>query len=299
MKSDERRVKKDFFPSSEWLYLKIYCGFKSGEKVLANEVFNFVINHDDLFEKFFFIRYSDDAPHFRIRFYNKSIEKQSIVQNKFMECLESQIENEVIHKVVIDTYKRELNRYGDSMIEDAESLFYHDSVSALCLINLLSQIEDPEKYRLLMSLRSIDELLNNFKLSLDEKQEFSKRIQTSFFREFGAHPNLQKQLNDKYRKYQKLIFTHLDRAKDLENEIEEAVAFFDYRSEQSRDAVNTIKSKIESSEELFEKLASYVHMLMNRIFISQQRKYELMIYHFLEKYYTSQKAIKSKSTKNV
>ena len=34
---------------------------------------------------------------------------------------------------------------------------------------------------------------------------------------------------------------------------------------------------------------------MNRLFIGNQRKYELVVYHFLKKYYTSQLAIAHKS----
>ncbi len=143
-----------------------------------------------------------------------------------------------------------------------------------------------------MSLRGIHELLQDFNLTLEQKYAFSKMIQTSFFREFGAQPSLQKQLNDKYRSYQKMMFTHLDAAQDEANEIEEVIQFYTERSVSIKESVKFIIDKVENEQKLFDLLASYIHMFMNRMFLSQQRKYELVLYHFLEKYYNSQLALK-------
>lgn len=285
-----------YYPNSCWLYLKVYCGYKMSEKILANEVFHFIENHQAMFEKFFFIRYFDDFPHFRIRFYNQDPYKNIELQYSFINSLQKYIDSDLIHKITIDTYRPEYERYGKELVVQAEALFYADSIACLKMINLFTQIEEPEKYRILMALRSVDELLNDFKFDLEQKYQFSKRIQMSFFKEFGGHPQLQKQLNDKYRGYQKLIFSHLDKSKDEENEIEEAIEFYKIRSSQSQKAISIIIEKVDK-ERLFELMGSYVHMLMNRLFMSQQRVYELVIYHFLEKNYSSQIA-KEKYSKN-
>jgi thiopeptide-type bacteriocin biosynthesis protein len=52
------------------------------------------------------------------------------------------------------------------------------------------------------------------------------------------------------------------------------------------------------SDKISDLLNSYIHMIMNRMFIAQQRKYELVVYHFLERYYTSRIAIAKKEHKN-
>jgi thiopeptide-type bacteriocin biosynthesis protein len=286
-----------FFPNSNWLYIKVYSGYKTAEKLLANEVFEFISNNNNLFEKFFFIRYFEEFPHIRFRFYNSDTSKNIDVQQKIIAVLENYINTDLIHKISIDTYQRETERYGGgNLIEHAETLFYTDSIACLSMLNLFTQIEEPEKYRILMALRSIDELLDDFKFDLEQKYQFSKRIQMSFFQEFGGHPQLQKQLNDKYRGYQKLIFSHLDKSKDEENQIEEAIEFYKIRSSQSQKAIFTILENVDK-ERLFELMGSYVHMLMNRMFLSQQRKFELVLYHFLEKYYNSQIAKEKYSKK--
>lgn len=281
-----------FYPNGNWLYIKIYCGDKTAEKILGNEVYRFVTENPTLFEKFFFIRYFDEFSHLRIRFYNSESKRNLGLQFDFISSLQNYIESGLIHKVTIDTYQREMERYGDDLIEEAETIFYHDSISCLKMLNLFAQIEEAEKYRIVMSLRGIQELVQDFNLTLDQKYTFSKMIQTSFFREFGAHPSLQKQLNDKYRSYQKMMFSHLDTAQDEANEIEEAIQFFAERSVSIKESVMCIIDKVENEQKLFDLLASYVHMYLNRMFVSEQRKYELVLYHFLEKYYNSQLALK-------
>lgn len=294
-------IQRDFYPGSEWLYCKIFCGFKSAEKILANDILELVLENEEYYTKFFFIRYSEDFPHFRLRFYNENKDQLYIIQKKLFSKLYPHFESGVVHKVSLDTYKREISRYKNELITEVETIFYHDSLAVLKMIHLFGEIEDPEKYRMLMSLRGIDSLLSDFKLSIDEKHIFSKRIQQSFFREFGGSPNLQQQLNDKYRAQSKIIFSHMDSAKDEENAIEEAVCFYNIRSEFIRDTAIYIKERLTSIEELYDLLSSLIHMFMNRLFLSQNRKYELLIYHYLERYYGSQKAIlqnKNKSGKN-
>ncbi len=292
-KEEEQNIKRKFSLHSEWLYLKVYCGYKTAEKVLKETILPFVEQglKDQLFEKFFFLRYHDDHSHFRIRFYNTDIDKQPELQKAFSIILQPLLDDNTLYKVVSDTYNREVERYGTDLIEDAETLFFNDSLSVLRFINLL---EDAEEYRLLFALRGIDMLLDDFHFSIIEKKELLKRLQAGFFKEFGADPALQKQLNEKYKKQQQQIFSHINAENDLKNEIEEAVAVFKIRSEMNVNVVHSILSKLPedaSKERLFDLLSSYIHMFMNRLFIAQQRKYELIVYHFLERYYSSQVAM--------
>jgi thiopeptide-type bacteriocin biosynthesis protein len=291
-------VRKKFSPFSEWLYFKIYSGTKTAEKVLRETMLEFIEQGRDkkLFEHFFFIRYRDDFSHLRFRFFNAEPDKQLEVQKQLMLHLQPLLDSGMIDKVVLDTYTRELERYGGDLIEEAELLFHNDSLAILRFINLLEGAEG-ERYRFLFALRGIDILLNDFGFTLEDKAELSRQLQAGFFREFGGHSSLQKLLNDKYRKYQKSIFQHMDPSRDAENEIEEAVALFDQRSEGNAPIINRIKEKAAGADTrklFFDLLPSYIHMYMNRLFIAQQRKYELVVYHFLERYYSSQLTIQKK-----
>jgi len=297
------QIIRKFSPFSQWLYFKIYTGTKSAEKVLRDTIAGFVEKglEEQLFERFFFIRYRDDFSHIRLRFFNTDPDRQLEVQKRLMICLQPLLDDELIDRVSLDTYTRELERYRGDLIEEAEILFHNDSLAILRFINLLEGTEG-ERYRFLFALRGIDMLLSDFGLSLEEKTELARQIQGGFFREFGGHPSLQKLLNDKYRKQQKTIFAHMDASRDVEHEIDEAVAIFSIRSEANVPVVARIRQKLEAQNTkaaLSELLPSYIHMFMNRLFIAQQRKYELVVYHFLERYYSSQLSIQKKGKTDV
>ncbi len=298
--SDTLFVKRKFSPYSQWIYFKIYAGSAMAEKILRTSILEFIDDEtqQQLFEKFYFVRYRDDNSHFRIRFYNHQPNMQAEVYIRFVKKMQPLLDKGAINKILLDTYSREIERYGENLIEETEIIFYHDSLAVLRFISLIDG-EEGEKYRILFGLRGIDILLNDFSLTLFEKRELLKRVQSAFFNEFGSDPGLQKQLNSKYRAFQKSIFSHLDPLQDETNEIEEGVAIFKTRSEMNEPIVKAILTKLSvdnRQEELFYLLSSYIHMFMNRLFISNQRKYELVLYHFLEKYYTSQDAIFKKIT---
>jgi len=289
----EKLVQRKFSPMSQWLYFKIYCGSKTAEIVLRDTIREFVETgiEEKFFEKFFFLRYRDDASHIRIRFFNLSVEKQQDLYKRFMESLQPLLDNDTVSKVMVDTYNRELERYGPYIIEESETLFFYDSLAVLRFVKLLEGNEG-DKYRLLFALRGIDMLLSDFRLNLMQKKAIMIQLQTGYLKEFGDSALLKKQLNEKYRNHQSDIFSHLDIQKDAINEIEDAVSVFKIRSEMNEAVIMAILEKINNNHgQLVGLLASYIHMFVNRLYIAQQRKYELVVYYFLERYYTSQVAI--------
>ena len=299
----DKAVQRVFSPYSEWLYVKIYSGSKTAEHILSSIILPFVEEGigSRLFERFFFVRYRDEGGgHIRIRFFNTDKDRQLQVYKRLMQVLQPLLDSHTIDKVLLDTYKRELERYTPGLIHQSERLFHTDSLAVLRFLDLLDEA-DSEQYRLLFALRGIDALLADFGYSLDQKAEFLKGLQRGFFKEFGGQPPLQKQLNERYRKYQKFISDHMDQRRDAENDVVEAAEVFCVRSERNIPIVRGILSTLETSgrpEKLHELLSSYIHMFMNRLFIAQQRRYELVVYHFLDKYYASRLAITKKEKKD-
>ncbi|KIO77424.1 hypothetical protein TH53_09075 [Pedobacter lusitanus] len=296
----EVKVKRKFSPFSEWLYFKIYCGPTICEKILKKEIAAFVEEGigQKLFEKFHFIRYIDESFHLRIRFYNQDTEKQSTVQKQFMEVLQPILENGLISKVTMDTYSRELERYGSQLIEEVESVFFNDSLAVMRFIRLLDSPE-LEEYRFLFALRGIDLLLADFGYTIAAKRDLLKVLQAGYFMEFGGDAGLQKQLNEKYRQQQKRIFLHMNPESDELNGIEDAVAVYQERSVMNKPLKDSILQKTGNAIAANELMHNLIHMYLNRLFVNNPRKHELVIYHFLEKYYSSQLAISTHQVKAV
>ncbi|NIG55002.1 lantibiotic dehydratase [Chitinophaga sp. Cy-1792] len=283
---------RNFAPGSEWLYVKIYCGYRVAEELLAGYFAEqlSIWKEDELFEKFFFLRYADPHPHIRLRFLNtQTPSKNDFLLHQVQQAMVPFIATGQVQKIQCDTYVRELERYGADTIELAESIFYFDSLAVTGIISMLEGA-DGEEYRWKLALRGMDMMLDDFGLTLTQKRNLLGVIRAGFVTEFGGQALLHKPLNDKYRQHQQEIQSYLNAANDAGNDIAEAVELFLERSAAARPVTAIIRERCTSEEEYLRFIASQLHMFINRLFVGKQRKHELVLYHFLEKYYLSQLA---------
>src|SRR5690606_1788364 len=83
----------------------------------------------------FFIRYQDhEGYHLRIRFNIDKCSDEVKFMAKVTQFFNRYAGSFQISKVVIDTYEREIDRYGFSNIVYCESLFFYDSENVLQII---------------------------------------------------------------------------------------------------------------------------------------------------------------------
>ncbi|ASZ11017.1 lantibiotic dehydratase [Chitinophaga pendula] len=286
-----------FLPGSEWLYVKIYGGTASGENILKNILRPLVqeLMEEQIIDKWFFIRYADPNPHIRIRFH------QTDGGNFWQQVLErlhtaiSDAGQELTYRIQLDTYEREIERYGYHTMEFSEDFFHIDSEAVIELLDLLDG-EEGEQFRWLLAARGIDMLLDDFGYDLAAKAALLKRMQQAFHTEFGGAKSLLQQLNDKYRDHTPRLHSLLDPNQDEANEIEAAIALFNRRSERLRAAISAFGNNDGEPAPFIDRMTSYIHMFINRMILSNQRKHELVIYHYLERYYSSRLAIHKKQS---
>ena len=69
------------------------------------------------------------------------------------------------------------------------------------------------------------------------------------------------------------------------------------KSHKSRNTIMRILELTENRQDLDSLMGSLIHMTMNRIFVAQQRKHEVVVYGFMERFYRSEVA-KNKYVKN-
>jgi len=287
-------LKRDFFIGDRWLYYKIYCGYKTSDKILV-EVVKLVSDEmleKEIIEKWFFIRYGDPENHLRVRFLLSKPDYIYTLIKLMNENLQRFISSGLVWNVMIDTYKREIERYGINTIHLSESLFFNDSVLSL---NILSMIEGDsgEIIRWGIGLRSIDEFINDFNYSLEEKFKLLSYMRDSFVKEFNVEHNLRKQLSDKYRKNKLFIENILNGENENNNELSLLFDLIKNRSFMNKpiiDGILNIKNDNKLEKPLNELMWSYLHMLNNRLFKSKQRIHELVVYDFLYQHYRSKLA---------
>lgn len=287
-----KKNKRSFVLGDEWIYYKIYTGAKTSDKVLEEAIkpaTEYLLKTQKI-DQWFFIRYSDPDLHLRVRLhYTKSDNILAIIQTIYKH-IRKFINNELIWKIQTDTYERELERYGLRTMELSEILFFHESN---LFVKVLPAFKNPEgeTQRWIFALKLIDCLLDTFGYILEDKAELLFKLKDRFGKEFGMERFLKNQLDKKYRNERSTI------EKNLNNEPEGDIIITAILSklESHNDSILLIAKKIlklnkKNSLEipLDDLLSSYIHMSINRIFRTQQRIHEMVLYDFLHRYYKSE-----------
>lgn len=289
-----KSTQRFFSIGDSWLYYKLYTGHKTADQVLAQALKPLTeqLLAQGLIDKWFFIRYADPKFHLKVRFRCCNEAALSAVITSFNQAIAPFIEDEFIWKVVMEGYQRELDRYGHNTIEEAESLFLHDSHFVVSFLNATEGPEG-EELRWLCALRGIDSLLNAFGYNLETKHALAERLKIGFGREFGMSRFLKKQLDTKYRGVRKKIDHFLSDDLRQNNELAPLLEMLSKREM----GIAPLAARLRQYEQekslslpLDDLMSSYIHMFMNRLFRSQNRKYEMVIYDFLYRSYHSQYA---------
>lgn len=278
---------RDFVPLNKWLYFKLYIGKKSAENFIRKLYVTLKgFKKRKYFDKFFFIRFADeDGHHLRFRFYKKDNNFESLLTLFYQICTPYLISG-ALSKISIDTYKRELERYGADFIEETENLFEIDSFHVLALLSLLPEQQDLEDFKMYYAIKAIDTLFDSFQLNLIERHNLISKMHDSFYKEFGGERALLKQLNRKYANFQERIQAVESADSKLIVDLNELLM---QKRRLDENVIVEINKKRKLSQWNKGVISSYIHMSINRLFSENQRQYELVIYHFLEREYYSQK----------
>jgi thiopeptide-type bacteriocin biosynthesis protein len=272
-------MKRTFTPGTEWLYLKIYTGVKTADQILEEAIQSIAeyLQKNNEISKWFFIRYHDPKPHLKVRFCLNNIENYSAVLSKINDELQEFTGSGEISNISIETYNREIERYGQNTIKKAETLFHKNSeLTLLCL-----HYNDEEK--IIVSLFYIDEILNRLNLNVTEKFAWAKNFNDAFKQEFNADKNLNSQLDRKYRAF-KPNFINFIQSDDFAAERKAIIHNIDECASVLQNIIyySENDSRKISSQSFFQ---SIFHMSINRLFISNQRLFEMVIYDHLLRYY--------------
>ena len=270
------KIVRSFYPGSEWLYFKIYLGISTADDVLKNTIKPLMNGflRKSWIDKWFFIRYSDPDYHLRLRLHVVDPTFIGDILVKVNNELAKYIDTQLIHRICIDTYEREIERYGERQMIMSESVFYIDSVYTCDAIKVLSLL--PKDYRWWYALYSIDHFLTVFKMDNLRKRDLMNKLSGAYKTEFGFNEHNSKSLNSLFRKNRKLIDNIVSKG-----EIDKSI----HKIIHKRDS-EFLKL---SQEPKFYSLdiPSCLHMMMNRLFEASNREIEMILYFFLYHEYES------------
>jgi thiopeptide-type bacteriocin biosynthesis protein len=286
-----KNPQQTFILGSQWIYIKLYAGSKTVENLLLQVIPVIIrdLHKKKSIEKWFFIRYSDPYFHLRIRLLITESKYIGEIINIFYKKLNQWNKNDLLWKIQYDTYGRELERYGGSLIHEAESVFCADSE---CILNIIKEISSNENCRWLIALKLIDSMLSDFNLLLQEKKKLMETWSLALKAEFGFNEYNSKQFNIKFREHKLMIESVLNGTMNDEF-LQKSCIHIKKRSTRLVPIIDNINRKLITNKlniNLYTLLESYIHMMLNRLFKSKNRIYEMILYDFMRRYYASELA---------
>ncbi len=282
-------AKKNFLPGSSWLYYKIYCGSKSADEILLKVLGPFTeqLQSAGLISQWFFIRYND--PDFHIRFRMKVADplKSGGIMNAFLQMIEPFESAGLIWKIQLDTYQRETERYGDILTDYAEELFGIDSRQFLSFLEM-TEGDEREDLRWRWALLVTDSMLHAFGYDAAAKYQLMQVLQKQFAIEFRADKAMFRQLNQQYNLHRAAINQLLEQKTEQEDPMHPLLTLPAQYAASIKEIAVRINTALGNSPGALDNLmGSYIHMSLNRIFLSEPRLHELVIYDYLCSYYRS------------
>lgn len=285
------KLRRIFHPGSEWLYIKIYAGPNELEHLLRHRLGPVVRNLIELgaADSWFFIRYADPDWHLRLRIHGDPeklwVEGMSLIQKSWGDLFH----RTKIWKLQIDTYQRELERYGDGeAMLLSERIFQADSEAVLCLLESHQNAWDTTS-RWWMCLFGMDSLLNDFGFDIIQKRDLLTNLSMNFKNEFNLDNKSLSKLGHNFRKHRaglsSLLNGHPPQA------LQEGIDIFQRRSSSLKNIVKELKNQHIISADpaaLLPLVGSYLHMHANRILRTEARTEELVLYDLLLRHYSSE-----------
>jgi lantibiotic biosynthesis protein len=270
---------------SEWIYFKIYC-----HPVASNELLCQVLSpllttlcQNQQIRKWFYIRYNDPDYHIRLRLLADK-ELAGAVVAAVSRRLKPVLKKRLIDKYNIDVYIRETERYTQKLIRDVEYFFFRSSSLMLSHIrkSARSDMENDFRFDLDIILLSVDELFNAFKLDLARRAAFLNTLYENFYSEFDETKNLKKSLDKKYNELRPELNTIYTSLPLIKKSYGKLIIFYSEAAVIIADKIRKLRTP--SAEKM---LADLIHMHLNRLFVQNPRRSEMIIYYLLFKHYNA------------
>ncbi len=293
----DRRSRGGSCPAGEWLYPKLYSGESTGD-ALMREVIAPVVREamaSGAADRWFFIRYSDPDNHVRVRLHGDPARLWGEALPALHRAAQPLLDSGAIYKLVLDTYEREVERYGgDHGIELVEELFWRDSEAILGIVELLDGDAGADA-RWRLAVRGVDALLDALGFDDAARARVLSSGRDMLGNEFHADTAFWARVGDRFTKERPSLETVFarDPAVDADHDLEPGFTLLAERDRliapigevlRARDGEGRLSPRLDD-------LAwSLCHMHANRLLHASQRAQEMLVYDFVKRLHAARKA---------
>lgn len=251
-------------PGKDWLYFEIYCNPFRADFLLRTKIKSFLISNKSQIRHWFFIRYDENGSHIRLRLQLRNRFNGYKLMGMLTDTLETEIRAGFVSDVKIKIYKREVHRYSTRLMSQVERHFCRDS---RFVINALgTTLTDMKKYRLCIEI--LESIRSKEVLPAVSFHKIITKITNALNQEHEISGIYFKELNQKYNVFLREPFPRLNYKLLLK-----------YRS-----LIKSFITLLAESDDLNRGIlmADLIHMHVNRMFTSDQRKHEMVIYNLYQ-----------------
>jgi thiopeptide-type bacteriocin biosynthesis protein len=289
-------LRRSFLPGSEWLYVKIYTGPSQLDELLERLVREVIAPQPvGVIDRWFFLAYADPDPHLRVRMHGEPSALTGHVLPMLERALASERQRGSVWKLQVDTYERELERYGGAgCIELAEQAFHVDSEAALALIQACG---DDTELRWKLALVGIDRLLGDFGLDLERRFALTELLLEGYRQEHSLSAVRRKAIGADYRlragRLARLLWSRPSEHTPAERRGLQAI---ERRSARLTPlAARLSVAALLANASYLPIVSSLVHMHVVRMLGLNVRSYELVLYDYLRRQYATRRALAARS----
>jgi thiopeptide-type bacteriocin biosynthesis protein len=285
------QVQRTFVPGGQWLYLKAYTGTATADRILIDAIGPVIdrLRSNGVIDEWFFLRYNDSEHHLRLRLHGDPAALHDHALPALTDALSPRLGDGTVSKVALDTYEREIERYGgDHGIELAERIHAADSDAVLSVLGMLDG-DDVDDARWKMCLYATDRLLADAGFDVQQRRDWAKSGAAGYRAEYAGGHALDAGIGRRWRIERAELAALLD---DTEaHPYESARKPFLQRSERIAPLLAELAERDRNgrlTRPLHDLLRSFSHLNAIRLLRSAARTHELVLLSFLDRHYASQ-----------
>jgi thiopeptide-type bacteriocin biosynthesis protein len=271
-----------FAPGSRWLYAKLY-GPASAADAMLREVIA-ALDRDVGLGRWFFVRYADPDRHLRLRFDAEPNMLCSELLPALHAATQPHLSDGRLHRFALDTYEREVERYGGlGGVELMERAAHVDSVAALELLT----DSGGDLSRHLLAVASVGALLADAGLELAERERLCAIARAHLTPPGASLPALLGGSERSQRSAVEHILAQLERG--AREDASPAFEVLGRRSAALRPLLEELR-RCELHQPLGAVLAAIAHMHINRLLLESGGVAELRVHDALARAYHARSA---------
>jgi thiopeptide-type bacteriocin biosynthesis protein len=290
----ESRFRRSFPPGTTWLYFKLHGGFSAVDRLLCELVGPLCARllTDGVAERWFFVRYGDPDYHLRLRLEGPADQLHDVALGALQTGLEPYLEDGSVWRVQLDTYEREVERYGGPEgILTAERLFHLDSEAA---VEAVTATRGDSQGRWRLALLGVDALLGDLRFEVARKVLVVDQLRDHLHRLVAP----KERLSDLFRQSFRTQRADLEALLASSGPSPPGAGALETRSSRSKSVIAELLES-ERAGRLTRRIAgiagSLAHLHVNRMLSAAPRQEELRMYDHLARLYRSQTARERKN----